>query len=487
MNIFKTYKAFLLLLLLLPLFFTACNDEVFSDAPDKKLSFSTDTLRFDTVFATVGSATKRFMIYNNNKQSLRIANIQLEGGAASPFRLNVDGFRNPNNSFRNIEIPANDSLFVFVEVTVRPNMVDAPVLTTDLVSFETNGNKQNVLLEAVGQDVVLMRNKIIRNDTIFTANKPYLIYGDLVIDTLKTLHIEPGAVLYFYNNARLVVFGNLNAVGSFEKPVVMRGHRRDFIGFDKPVPYAYVAGQWGGVYLLSNNGQHTISNVNISSAQVGIYMANDDRRQLPNLVIRNSILHNFVFYALVAQNANVDVANTEISNTGSYCVYLSGGTHSFEHCSILNFYNSGTSQPSSRDRGPAMLIQALPRTAPMFTRVVNSVIDGSLDNEFTIASRFPDKQTGEFSNNFIRRADTLALPVLAGSFWLQKKDSMLYRQGKYDFEEKKYFDFEPDSISPLRDKALIDIANKYPLDLRGRNRLADSKPDIGAYEWSSRY
>ena len=486
MNIFKTYT-FLVSILLLALFFVACNNEVFSDAPDKKLNFSTDTLRFDTVFTTVGSATKRFMIYNHNKQSLCIANIALEGGATSPFRLNVDGYRNPNNSFKNIEIPANDSLFVFVEVTVRPNLVDAAVLSTDVVRFETNGNVQNVLLEAVGQDVVLLRNKTIHNDTIFTANKPYLIYGDLVIDTLKTLQIEAGALLYFYNNARLVVLGNLNIAGTFEKPVQMRGHRRDVIGFDKPVPYAYVAGQWGGVYLLSNNGQHNIKNAHISSAQVGIYMANDDRRQLPNLTLRNSILHNFVFYALVAQNANIDVANTEISNTGSYCVYLSGGTHSFEHCSILNFYNAGTSQPNSRDRGPAMLIQALPRTAPMFTRVVNSVIDGSLDNEFTIASRFPDKQTGDFRNNYIRRADTLALPMLAGNFWIQKKDSIMYRQGKYDYKEKKYFDFEPDSISPLRDKALIDIANKYPLDLRGRNRLADSKPDIGAYEWSSKY
>ena len=64
----------------------------------------------------------------------------------------------------------------------------------------------------------------------------------------------------------------------------------------------------------------------------------------------------------------------------------------------------------------------------------------------TIASRFPDKQTGEFSNNFIRRADTLALPVLAGSFWLQKKDSMIYQQGKYDYEEKKYSDFEIQNV-----------------------------------------
>lgn len=482
----KTNKIFWFIAIALLLMCSACNDEVFTTEPDKQLTFSTDTLRFDSVFSTVGSATKRFMIYNTHKQSLRISSIELKGGQASPFRLNVDGLRNATNAFSNIEIPANDSLFVFVEVTTRTNNVDAPVLAADWVQFQTNGNTQKVVLEAVAQDVVLFKNKIIRHDTIFTANKPYLIYGDLIIDTLKTLRIEPGALLYFYNNARLVVLGNLRAEGSFDQPIVMRGHRRDFIGFDKPVPYNYVAGQWGGVYLLSNNGQHVITNTQIRSAQVGIYMTNDDRTQLPNLKMRNSVLHNFVFYALVAQNANVDIANSELSNTGSHCVYLSGGTHSFEHCSILNFYNNGTSQPGSRDRGAAMLIQALPRTAPMFTRVVNSVIDGSLDNEFSIASRFPDKQNAEFSNNFIRRTDTIALPMLAGSFWLKQKDSVLYRQSKYDFEKKKYFDFEPDSLSPLRNKALIDIANKYPLDLRGRNRMADSQPDIGAYEWSTR-
>ena len=45
---------------------------------DAMLEFSTDTLRFDTVFTELGSATRSFRVRNNNDLAVRISNVRLE-------------------------------------------------------------------------------------------------------------------------------------------------------------------------------------------------------------------------------------------------------------------------------------------------------------------------------------------------------------------------------------------------------------------------
>lgn len=74
------------------------------------ISFSTDTLTFDTLFSTLGSTTRFFTIRNTLKQPIKISNIRLAGGTASAYRINVDG--DSGVAFKDIEIPAKDSLYV---------------------------------------------------------------------------------------------------------------------------------------------------------------------------------------------------------------------------------------------------------------------------------------------------------------------------------------------------------------------------------------
>src|SRR5690554_3728431 len=57
----------------------------------ENLSFSVDTVLFDTVFTTVGSTTKRFKIYNTSNRPVKIDHVILEGGQSSPYRVNLDG------------------------------------------------------------------------------------------------------------------------------------------------------------------------------------------------------------------------------------------------------------------------------------------------------------------------------------------------------------------------------------------------------------
>lgn len=474
------YIIFLFSIVLSALMLSSCDDELFTTDPEKVLAFSADTLTFDTVFTTIGSTTEKILVFNPNNRALRISSIALAGGANSQFRLNVDGNINVNNEFTDIEISAKDSMYIFVEVTVDPNNQDSPVLVADSIVFQTNGVKQRVRLEAFGQNMILWKNKTILNDTTLSAARPYLIYGYLAVDSAKTLNIPAGCKLYFHNNANLLVYGNLKAEGTFEQPIEMRGDRLDVVKFLNPVPYHYVAGQWGGVYLLWSGGNHVLRNVNITSGYVGLYFSNTDRSELPNLEVTNCRIHNFVYYGLVAQNGNVTVSNSEISNTGSFSVYLSGGKHVFLQSTIANFYANNV---TSRDKNPAVMIMGLSRSAPMETEFRNCVIAGALENEFSIASRFLTAYKGAFNNSFIRRDKAYELTQFKDVHWYVKADSILFKQTSSNYAKKLYFDFTPDSISALRGLADPTIAAQFPIDLNGNSRLEDAAPDAGAYEW----
>lgn len=462
--------------------FMACEEEFLSPDAGKKLVFSQDTLAFDTVFTTVGSATSKILVYNPHNKAFKINNVSLSGGSASSFRINVDGAVSANNSFNDIVIGAKDSLYIFVEVTINPLQENAPVLVQDSIMFTCGNSRQRVLLEAYGQDMIPLKDFKIKNDMTFSADKPYLVYGDLIVDSAKTLTLSPGCRLYFHNNARLIVYGNLRAEGNYEAPVFMLGDRLDKIRFVTPLPYKYVSGQWGGVYLLSKTGQHVLKHVNISSGYVGIYFYNDDLRYRPDLKIESSVIHNALLYNVVALNGDLTVANSEISNSGSYTVFLSGGRHKFYHCTVANYFNLSPAQPVSRDKTPAVMLMDLNRTLPMETVFENCIVTGTSTYEFTLASKFQDKYKGNISNSYIRRPEPSDLAIYKDIHWYQQNDTV-FKNTRFDYEKGKYFDFTPDSVSPARGLANPVVAAQFPLDLHGKSRLADGAPDAGAYEW----
>lgn len=461
---------------------SSCYDEKFTTDPNYKIEFSTDTLTFDTVFTTIGTATSKILVYNRNKYAIKISNIKLGAGKNSSFRVNVDGELNADNQFSDIELRANDSLYIFVELTVDPTDSISPVFIEDSLVFATNGVVQKVNLQAFGQDMILLTNKYILNDTTLTDSKPYIVYGYLAIDTAKTLTLKPGCKIYFHNNASLICDGNLKAEGTFEKPIVLRGDRLDKIKFETPVAYNNISGQWGGVYLRWDGGKHSLKHVNINSGYFGIYFSNSNRAKLPTLDIAYCKLHNFLLYGLVVENGNVNVSNTEISNSSSYTVYLNGGKHTFVQSTIANYFNNSNVQPAARDKKPAVMIMDLNRIAPMQTVFRNCIISGSSEIEFSIASRYLAQYNGIFDHCYIRRDEPLTSSQFTNNKWYTRNDT-IFKSIKYDHIKNTYYNFEPDSISPARGLADLFVASEYPIDLNGNNRMDDSQPDAGAYEW----
>ena len=132
----------LLLVVFSILFLYACRKESFTDSADAYLSTTTDTLHFDTVFTSTGSVTRLIKILNDNDKGIRIASVKLAGGSASPFRINVDG--QPGPLVTDLAIAANDSLYVFVTVTINPNTSNLAFIVQDSIEISYNGNTYDV-------------------------------------------------------------------------------------------------------------------------------------------------------------------------------------------------------------------------------------------------------------------------------------------------------------------------------------------------------
>ena len=113
--------------------FSSCRKDVLFEDNTAKIEFSTDTVFFDTVFTTVGSITERIKIYNPYDLPIQLDRIWLRSGPQSNFKLNVDGLA--GKDVKDVRIEANDSIFVFIEVTVDPNGGNTPMVRNRHLGF----------------------------------------------------------------------------------------------------------------------------------------------------------------------------------------------------------------------------------------------------------------------------------------------------------------------------------------------------------------
>ena len=78
-----------LYILLLVFGLASCQPDIVSNDAALQLTFSHDTLLFDTIFTTMGTSTKTVMVYNLNKNAVSIERVQMQDGKY--FHINLDG------------------------------------------------------------------------------------------------------------------------------------------------------------------------------------------------------------------------------------------------------------------------------------------------------------------------------------------------------------------------------------------------------------
>ena len=457
-----------------------------------RLSFSTDTIAFDTLFTEVSSATQAFLVYNRNKAALRVTGISLAGGETSPFRINVDGMAGA--TFGDIAIRGGDSMYVFVEVTVDPRGQDAPFEVYDSLQFLLeSGVMQQVIFTASGQDATVLRGAVIDTDTYFSASRPYLIYDSLRVEEGSTLYMEPGTRLYFSDKVEMLVYGRVEAVGTLDKPIVFRGARTDRM-FDY-LPYDRLSAQWGGITLHETSADNLFVHCDIHSGTYGL-RAKGKGIDTHKLEMRNSQIHNVDEDALQLTSCKASFANSLFTNAGGNCVNILGGQMEFLHCTIANFF------PWKSERGAAVnianYVEEENAMYPLLgVHFVNSIVTGSKNDELmsTVVENTDTADWSEYAKytfthslinswNVAREPDSLHFAHIT---W-EHKDSAAY--GSTNFRNIDHdnfiYDFHLDSLSVARGIASEQYIDLLPYDKDELQRQSGGI-DAGCYQYIMEY
>ena len=162
----KNKLLYIIIFVLSGMFIACSNYDSFSDNPSFRLTFSADTVRFDTLVSTISSPTKTLYVFNTNADGLRVSNIRLQNGAGSLFRVNVDGEYLANGSGNDYLIRKNDSIIVRIEVTMPESGTSDTVTYSDELLFNLeNGVQQRVLLTAGSVDAYIIHGMFIQSDS----------------------------------------------------------------------------------------------------------------------------------------------------------------------------------------------------------------------------------------------------------------------------------------------------------------------------------
>jgi len=448
------------------------------------------TMTFDTVFTSIGSITRNFLVHNTSNQEITIKSIYLAGGTHSMYSINVNGVPGVQGMpFKDITIPKKDSIFVFVKVNINPQNQNNPFLVTDSIVFLTGSRVQDVKLLAYGQDARYIIAdpetgvKVVagKNETVkWTKERPYVVYGWAGIDTLGTLEIEAGTRIYFHNNSGLWAYrySNLNANGTLEEPVLFRG---DLL--EKQFDEDY--NQWNRI-LINEGANANINYAIISNAFIGVQVDplpdKDGITITPNSLVKieNTIIKNTKQSGVLSRFLNLEMTNCLIINNGGCGLQLECGQYTMKHLTIANYFKQNTRKTPACYVSNKISDAAYKDIPPQDTKVdfQNCIIYGNYKKEEKIESEI-----------VVHKEDKAELKAKFKNCLMQIKNGTSYpedcvfegceRNKDPKFTDINKFDFKLLPESPAIGIGLPNIG--VPFDILGNPR--GDKPDLGAYQF----
>ena len=488
----------LLLLLVLAVALFSCRKETIFNTVNTKLRFSEDTVYLDTVFTTIGSSTRLLKVYNTTEENILINRVYLGRGQSSFYRMNVNG--TSTKDIKDVELRANDSIYIFVEVTADV-MGANTLLYTDSILFETGNVRQDVDLVTLAQDAyfhyptnVLVINQpepfpdieipysVLPCNATWGTDKPHVVYGYAVVDSNCALNILAGAEVHFHSNSGLWVYRGgqllIDAAeqGDYNNPVIIQGDRLE-------PSYENIPGQWGGllggIFIQSGSTGNIINNTIIKNATTALRADSTDL-STPNLTLKNVQILNNSRVGLYGGFANIQAENLIVGNCGLHLFYGLGGSYTFRHSTFANYWVS-----SSRNTTSIALLNFFEDgIGNRYFRALNNayfgncIIYGNGLNEVGLGI----DQSATFNYQF----NTALLRID------EDPDG-----GHYDVTDPTYFpnclfninpefvdqlnnDYALDSLSPALDIGNSNDANLVPFDIKGISRTLN--PDLGAIE-----
>lgn len=474
----------------------------FSTIPNfGSLEFSKDTVFLDTVFTNIGSATYNLKVYNRGNNAITIPRIALENGTSSNYRLNVDGI--PGKEFYNIDILAEDSIFVFVETTIDASSITNP-LYTDRILFDTGTNQQDVDLVTLVQDAnfifpgkdplsmkidsltldgqaTTIKGRFLEDSELTITNtKPTVIYGYAAVSANKTLTINAGSQIYFHTNSGLIIDkeATLQVNGTLSEKVTFQGDRLEN-------SFSKVPGQWGTIWMRAGSKNNEIKHAQIRNGIIGILIDSLGSDTSPTLKLENSEIYNNSNFGILARETNIEAHNIVIGSAGQASLAATvGGTYNFTHSTFANFWNNGIRQlPAVLVNNFFVFIDANGNettatrdlNAANFT---NCIFDGNNNIEFLL-----DKVDGSAFNYSIQNC-LISFNDSNNSFdgnaemdFNNPNYQNIILNGTADFRNNQNEDFIIGENSSARSNA---IPTPFTQDLLGVDRT--THPAIGAYQ-----
>ncbi|MBO7591186.1 MAG: right-handed parallel beta-helix repeat-containing protein [Prevotella sp.] len=411
---------------------TACSDnDSFTTDRSHRLTFTTDTVRMDTLFATIPSSTYSFWVHNKSGDGLRLRSVRLERSGQSGFRVNVDGtFLNPVAN--NLEIREGDSIRVFVEVTAFENASAEPQLIEDNLLFTLeSGVEQKVNLRTYSWNAEQWREVEITESKTIESSKPIVVYGGISVAATATLTIK-NTEMYFHDGAGITVEGALVAENS-----LFRGDRLDHM-FDY-LPYDRVSGQWQGITIKPHADGCQLTDCEIRNACDGLVA------DTTTVELYGSTIHNCKGSGLWAHDSEVTVINCVLSNTLKDCMTLLGCQTVLDRVTLAQFY------PLSANRGFALRFE--PSKQPFTLTCTNTLVTGYAED--VIDGEVDENSQYNFTNCLLRTVIPDDTQFFKDIIWEKKDDEI---QGTKHFvlidDRNMIYDFRLKEESPAYEKKI---------------------------------
>jgi hypothetical protein len=480
------------------------------------LEFSADTVKFDTVFTTLRTITKRLWVYNRNPKGVTVDLISLDKPTSSPYTLIING--DLKQTANNVFIRGQDSLLILVRAKLNDsgqNGAAKDYVQEENLNFRTNGQDQHVLLRSFGQNIYLHDGTTLSCSEVWTNDRPHVLYNSVVVPATCTLRIKPGTRIYAHAGATLIVEGTLlvNSPADFTPP---SGSANDtisatnanivrFTGDRSEAQYATAPGQWTGIVLDASSRGNVIRYAQIQNATFGVLLYNPrNLSPMPDVDIRNTVIRYIsgsnVGFAGAASNTGlpgagvlslsgkVQLTNTLLSDCYEYALLgYGGGDYTLNYCTIANYAPAipARSTSSLRFTNVSALDDKVKNTTPpLSVKLYNSIVWGASEDELLLENYDDYKATVDVRNTLLRTKLYAAGTDAAGKPGLGQaslnnvinsdpKFKRVYAGGRDDYrlgDKSPALDRATQQVAPIVDRDLLNLP-------RNRNH-----PDLGAYQ-----
>ena len=501
----KTF-GWILLTLLIFLYFGGCEQPI-NPVSEGSLTFSVDTVKFDSLFVNFQSPSERLTLFNGTNKDIEISRIWLEEGENSEYDLVVDGIR--GNDVTDLVLAEDDSMRIFI--TLNSRFRDE--FSEEYLAVQIGDNVQRVLIRAFIVDAYYFKARLnvdsltvsgfsFQRDTILTPEKPIIFDGPIVIPEGVRVSVEPGTEIFFtpykveLDNgdgtstfvffSTLLVNGTLRALGAPDVPITFQGTRLDEDFEENPA-------QWRGIVFSQTSSDNFLQYAVIKNGLFGVEVDSISNGRRPRLTMRYSEIRNMSAFGVIGQGFSTQgigsqpallMENCIVQNCGRTFAISGGGNYEIYNCTFDNSRFFGR-------RDPQLFIQNYGisqdgfRKYPMRVRFVNSIV---------------------WSNNSGFDATEIALDffneeVLTSRELLFDHCALLYSENS-EIDISPYLDSTIVNVNPLfmaptidpgdfrlqENSPMIDrgkdVSARYLLDFRGNPDTVRTLPyDIGAFEY----